>query len=140
MGTNPGWTVETLKAHVDIVDGLRERLADERDRRISDLRQADQRALQIKETADLRADDLERENRAYKDEKANNLRSQIEGERGEYARQTDLKALEEKFSLALKPVTDYMAASRGSQFTIDRLIALVSVGALIYAALSGHLH
>jgi vacuolar-type H+-ATPase subunit E/Vma4 len=60
------WTVDTLKEHVDA------------------LRAADQRALQIKETADEKALNLSAEVQRYKDAKANELREQIEAERGRY--------------------------------------------------------
>jgi hypothetical protein len=59
------------------------------------LRAADQRALQIKETADERALLLQAETQQYKDEKANNLRTQIEGERGMYATKDEVATLRE---------------------------------------------
>lgn len=72
------WTTDTLKEHYDA------------------LRVADQRALQIKEEADVRALELAREIQTYKDEKANELRSQIESERGLYATKDDVIAAIEK--------------------------------------------
>lgn len=60
------------------------------------LREADQRALAIKERADEKALSLAREIQTYKDEKANELRSQIERERGEMATKDDLAAAIEK--------------------------------------------
>jgi len=62
----PIWNVLALKEHFDA------------------LRAADQRALQIKENADRIALELAREIQTYKDEKANELRAQIEAERGRY--------------------------------------------------------
>ena len=76
------WTVDTLKEHFDA------------------LRAADQRALQIKESADEKALELAREIQTYKDEKANELRSQIEREQGERATKAELQALGEKLETA----------------------------------------
>jgi hypothetical protein len=60
------------------------------------LREADQRALEIKQVADEKALSLAREIQTYKDEKANELRSQIERERGEMATKGDLTVAIEK--------------------------------------------
>ncbi len=54
------------------------------------LRAADQRALQIKETADLAALDLARQIQTYKDEAANELREQINSERNLYPTKSQL--------------------------------------------------
>ncbi len=54
------------------------------------LRAADQRALTIKETADELARQLDRKDREYKDEKANNLREQISSERNLYPTKAQL--------------------------------------------------
>lgn len=78
------WTVETLKEHFEA------------------LRAADQRALQIKEQGDEKALDLAREIQVYKDEKANELREQINQERNLYVRVDQLK-----------PINDYMATHEG---------------------------
>lgn len=51
------------------------------------LREADQRALQIKEKADEKALDLAREAQRYRDEQMNKLREQISEERGKYLTQ-----------------------------------------------------
>lgn len=90
-----GWTVDTLKEHVDA------------------LRAADQRALQIKETADGEALDLARQIQTYKDEAANELRSQINSERGIYATHDDLASAVEKIELVLAPVLAYVNSRQG---------------------------
>ena len=96
---------------------------------ITSLNAADQRALQIKETADETARILVAENQAYKDEKANELRSQIERERGSYATKDDLAAAVGKVELQLKPVADFVLSQQGRREGIG-----VSAGVL-YAAL-----
>lgn len=56
------------------------------------LRAADQWALQIKETGDREALRLAREIQTYKDEKANELREQINSERNLYPTKSQLYA------------------------------------------------
>lgn len=95
------------------------------------LRAADQRAIEIKETADAKALDLARQIQIYKDEKANELRAQIESERGNYATRVDLSALAEKTSLeianlgirfdeAMKPIAAFMVSATASSTTRER--------------------
>ena len=79
------------------------------------LRAADQHALQIKETADERALLLQTETQKYKDEKANELRSQIESERGSYATQIELRALNDKSEAARRPLEEFVAAQQGGR-------------------------
>lgn len=84
------------------------------------LREADQRALAIKEQADEKALSLAREIQTYKDEKANELRSQIERERGEMATKDDLAGAVEK-----------VEAVRASSFFNTRtlIVALLAIAA-----------
>lgn len=77
------------------------------------LRAADQRALQIKEEADKIALELARTIQAYKDEKANELREQINNERGLYPTKTDLVAVVEKLEATIKPLADYVSTQQG---------------------------
>ena len=87
----------------------------ERDQRYSEVALEREKALKIKETADLAALQLAREIQTYKDEKANELREQINSERGLYVTQTQLKQIEEKLEATLKPVTDYVSSQQGSR-------------------------
>ena len=86
----------------------------ERDQRYSEVAIEREKALRIKETADLAALQLAREIQTYKDEKANELREQINSERGLYVTQTQLQQIEEKIAATLKPVTDYISSQQGS--------------------------
>ena len=106
-----------LRKHLEIVHEV-ERAGDmrftaERDRRYAEVDQEREKALKIKETADLAALELAREIQTYKDEKANELRSQIERERGGYATKDELKAVEEKLLLAIQPLATFVAAQGG---------------------------
>jgi hypothetical protein len=90
-------------------------LMDERDKRYGAVAAEREKALKIKEAADDRALLLAREIQTYKDEKANELRSQIERERGSYATQSDLKAATEKWEALIKPLTEFQYRAGGAQ-------------------------
>jgi hypothetical protein len=80
------WTISTLKEHFD---ALRE--ADQRALEIK--ASGDARALAIKEAGDAKALDLARTIQEYKDEKDNKLREQINSERGLYATKAEIAPL-----------------------------------------------
>lgn len=103
-----GWTLETLKEHFD------------------DLRAADQRALQIKEVGDGKALDLQKETQQYKDEKANELREQINSERNLYVTRAEFK-----------PVLDYIAAEQGKSTGLNAAWVLVSGAIVVAVAIIG---
>jgi hypothetical protein len=71
----------------------KQKFEDERDRRYAEARQADQRALEIKEGEREKALGLARDSQKYRDEQANKLREQINSERGLYATKEDIKPL-----------------------------------------------
>jgi hypothetical protein len=96
-----GWTIDTLRYHHDTIRLLQREFDEERDRRYSEVATEREKALKIKETADLAALGLARDIQIYKDEKANELRSQIERERGTYASKDDLSAAMDKFEALL---------------------------------------
>lgn len=120
-----GWT---LKAYITHTKALRE--ADqafnaERDRRYTEVNIEREKALKIKETADLAALGLAREIQTYKDEKANQLREQINSERGVYATKAEMK-----------PVLDFMAGQRGKTDGSDKtlgymMMALVAINVVV---------
>ena len=102
-----------LYAHLQALQEERDKFMAERDRRYAEVSVEREKALKIKEVADLAALQLAREIPTYKDEKANELRSQIERERGNYASRSDLKALESKIEATVKPLAEFVARSRG---------------------------
>jgi len=101
-----GVEMVTLREH-------QEALAQERDRRYAEVNVEREKALKIKEEADRRALELADSIQKYKDEKANELRSQIERERGSYATQLDLKGLGEKLEALIKPLSDFVSGQQG---------------------------
>lgn len=80
------------------------------DRRYAEVTLEREKALRIKELADATALNLARDAQRYRDEQANNLRAQIDKERGLYATHPDLQALSDKFDVLHRPVVEFMAA------------------------------
>jgi vacuolar-type H+-ATPase subunit E/Vma4 len=106
-------------------------------REFDKLREADQRALSIKETADLAALGLAREHQRYRDEQANQLREQINSERLLYVTRPAMEAAVAKIEVELKPVLAYMASQQGRSAGITALQALlIALATLAIAAMS----
>jgi hypothetical protein len=112
----------------------------ERDRRYAEVALEREKALKIKEEADKAALGLAREIQTYKDEKANELRSQIERERGSYATHIELEAAVSKIGVQLQPVTEFVVASGGRTLGISNLWGYVLGGITAAALLYGALH
>ncbi len=132
----PGWTVDTYRIHNEAMREAetqaryeRERFMEERDRRYTEVGIEREKALKIKETADLAALSLARDIQIYKDEKANELRSQIERERGLYVQQGDLRGAVDKIEATMKPLSEYVASQHG-----DRAVTGTTVAAFVAAA------
>ena len=100
------------------------KLWDERDRRYSELVTEREKALKIKETTDERALTLASEIQGYKDEKANELRAQINSERGVYITRAEFEA-------ANKPLVEFVLSSRAiaDRRTIDygQILAIIAI-------------
>ena len=116
------------------------RFHEERDRRYAEVAIEREKALAIKERADETARILVAENQAYRDEKGNELRSQIERERGLYATRVELTAAVERVEAVLAPVVKYVAGQQGERAGIGisaNVIAfcvtvLIAVGAVYF--------
>jgi hypothetical protein len=114
-----GWTVDTFKAYTDSLRQADARIESERDRRYTEVAAEREKALKIKETADLAALELAREIQTYKDEKANQLREQINSERGLYATKGDLTAMAEKIDATIRPLIEYRSTQQGERRSTD---------------------
>ena len=125
------WTIDTLKALLDEREASQCRFDAERDRRITEVGIEREKALKIKETADLTALSLARDIQVYKDEKANELRSQIERERGTYATKDDLAALADKLDVSIKSL-----AGTRRQGLDDVRVAVLGASAVVGVATS----
>jgi hypothetical protein len=111
-----GWTIATYAIHKEALRQADARFAEERDRRYAEVALEREKALKIKEEADKAALGLAREIQTYKDEKANELREQINSERGNYMTRSEMK-----------PFTDYVTSQQGR----DKGIGLIVGGAVI---------
>lgn len=100
------WDVDHLKEFTDMKLHYADELRKSDDRRYAEVNIEKEKALKIKEAGDAKALDLAREIQIYKDEKANELREQINQERNLYVR-TD------KMEEMMKPVNEYINGQRG---------------------------
>jgi hypothetical protein len=111
----------SLKEHLTAIRECDLRFLAERDRRYAEVNVEREKALKIKETADLAALQLARESQTYKDEKANLLREQINSERGLYATNKDIE-----------PLKAYVSGQTGRGAGIDKaagwVLAIVVAG------------
>jgi hypothetical protein len=108
-----GWTLATLQLHLETIREADQKFDAERDRRYSEVNIEREKALKIKEEADKAALGLAREIQSYKDEKANQLREQITGERGSYATKEDLAASMREVGAQISPLTAFVSGSTG---------------------------
>lgn len=95
-------------------------LSQERDRRYSEVNVEKEKALKIKETADLTALELARQIQDYKDEKGNELRKQIESERGLYTTKDEHSVLMKEVTNQFKPLQDYVITQQGKGSAEDQ--------------------
>ena len=128
-----GWTLDTLQEHNQIVDALKDRLDQERDRRYAEVDLEREKALKIKEEADKAALGLAREIQSYKDEKANQLREQISSERGSFASKEDLGSAMREIQALITPLSTYVAGMAGqTKHATTSVVNLVAVVSVIY--------
>jgi hypothetical protein len=137
-----GWTVDTWAQHSSELRQADKELTHERDRRYAEVNIEKEKALKIKEEADKAALGLAREIQTYKDEKANELRSQIERERGNYATRGDLVSAVEKIEAQMKPLGEYVQAQSGPRAitgaTIVAVLGAVAIVVGLFIALVPH--
>lgn len=127
-----------LQLHLEALREADKALEAERDRRYAEVNIEREKALKIKETADLAALGLAREIQDYKDGKADNLREQNSGERHLYATKIEIDNLGAKFAALLTPLSDYVASQQGrtvavaegrqqSHWTIGQVVSSIGV-------------
>jgi hypothetical protein len=131
-----GWTLDTLAVHLADLRAADQALLAERDRRYAEVKVEQEKALRIKDEADKVALGLQRDTQQYKDEKANELRSQIERERGEYVTRSDLASAVEKLEIIIKPLASYVPAQQGGRQAISNLGAAIFGGAILILTLT----
>lgn len=132
-----GWSLHAYISHNEALRTAEARFEDERDRRYTEVNIEKEKALKIKETADLAALQLARDIQIYKDEKANELREQINSERGLYATKGDLISAIEKVEATVQPLVSYIANSQGRDRGISLSWAVLSGAILLGIAILG---
>lgn len=125
----------TLQEHLEALRIAGEKFQEERDRRYSEVNIEREKALKIKETADLAALSLAREIQTYKDEKANELREQINSERGLYATKDDLSNAIREMRTIITPVLDFVAGQQGRSSGLSSGWAYIVSAAVLLSAI-----
>lgn len=142
-----GWTVATYAIHNEAMRDAERRFnaamreADrefrsEQDRRYAEVNVEKEKALKIKETADLAALSLARESQVYKDQQADVMREKNLAASGVYATNADLASVVDKFEKTVKPIIEYVNSqqgkSQGVELTIGKIFAsIAAVGVVI---------
>lgn len=133
------WTVETYAAHNEAMRVVEDRFQTERDRRYTEVNVEKEKALKIKETADLTALELARESQVYKDERNDAMREQNLKDNGIYATRDDLAEVVTRIDKTLKPLLDYVSSQqgmgKGSQLTKGNLYAAGTIIIAIIGAI-----
>lgn len=125
MEDNTKWNIETYAAHNEALRKAEDKFQEERDRRYREIEQ-------VKKEAEDKALHLARDIQIYKDEKANELREQINTERLLYVRKDDLKAIEDKYDALLKPLSNFVALKQGSIKGVDKaLYYIIAIAGVI---------
>jgi Zn-dependent M32 family carboxypeptidase len=136
-----GWTIDTLKEYSDAQRRAEERFADERDRRYTEVNIEKEKALKIKETADLAALSLARESQTYKEQQNDALRDKNLQDSGVYAKTSDVAEMFNDLAKKLDPFLSYVTAQQGSSSQGEKIwgkgttlmAGFVGLAGLIYA-------
>lgn len=135
------WAIGTYAIHNEEMRKAEYRFQDERDRRYTEVNVEKEKALKIKETADLAALSLARESQVYKDQQADVMREKNLAASGVYATNADLAVVVEKMEKALKPLTDFVSSQRGvvqnNQINMAKIFGIIAatgtvVGILVF--------
>ena len=134
-----GWTIKTYVMHNEAMRAAQDKYSDERDRRYAEVNVEKEKALKIKETADLAALSLARESQVYKDQQADVMREKNLAASGVYATNADLASVVEKMEKALKPLMEFVntqqGATRGNQLTMGKVYSTIAAAASIIGIL-----
>lgn len=135
MRHSPGEGWVSLREHLEALRIADDLLREERDRRYTEVNIEREKALKIKETADLAAMQLARQYQTYKDEQANQLREQINSERGLYPTKDDMSALSARLEAMIKPLSEYVVGQQTKDKGMGQLAgwAIAGIGVIIAA-------
>jgi len=121
-----GWTLKTLAAHNEAMRIETERFDDERDRRYTEVNIEKEKALKIKETADLAALSLARESQTYKEQQNDALRDKNLSESGIYATNASVAKAFDDLRVSLQPLVDFVSAAKGASTSKNALYAFAA--------------
>jgi len=119
--TSTEWNIGTYAAHADALRAADCRFNDERDRRYTEVNIEKEKALKIKETADLAALSLARESQVYKEQQNDVIRDKNLRDSGVYATNESLSkvaddirastdaAIHDLATATSKSISDFMA-------------------------------
>ncbi len=129
--------MDTLQEHWETIRVSDEKFMAERDRRYTEVNTEREKALKIKEEADKAALGLAREIQSYKDEKANQLREQITGERGSFATKEDLAAAVREINATISPLAGFVTGQTASSAGVHSVWGYIfAVVAAVWAAVA----
>lgn len=147
-----GWTLETYRIFTEALRSADKEFQLERDRRYAEVAVEREKALRIKETADVKIKEtketadlaalsLARDIQTYKDEKADKARDLGLSERGAYVTQPQLVSAIEGINGRLDPVIEYISSQKGvvqgSQITMTKIYATIGGSAALFGILAG---
>lgn len=134
-GKNEIWSMQAYILHNEAMRDAAQRFSDERDRRYAEVNVEREKALKIKETADLAALSLARESQVYKDQQADIMREKNIAASGIYATNADLANVVDKIEKKLTPIVDFIntqqGQAKGSDFTWGKIFATIAAVAAI---------
>ena len=133
---NSKWTLEAYIIYSDNMRVMEAKFHDERDRRYTEVGIEREKALRIKETADLAALSLARESQLYKDQQADVMRDKNIAASGIYATNEDLKNMVDKIEKSLKPVFEFVSSQQGmsanSELTWGKILGTIgAIGVVV---------
>jgi hypothetical protein len=138
-----GWDTRQLAVYFEALRKADERFQAERDRRYTEVRLEQEKALKIKEEADERALSLARENQKLRDDAHNELLNQWREDRSTFVTKDDQAAGLEKIETLIKPALEWVSGRRGrdagSLSARELLFAVLGVLLLGAAILSPHI-
>ena len=116
-----------------------EKFLKEQDRRYSEVNVEKEKALKIKETADLAALELARESQKYKEERNDAQREQTITDRGAYVTHDDLAEVVKDIGKQILPIINFVknheGAEKGSGFTQKQIVTALGVIATVLTIL-----
>jgi hypothetical protein len=137
--SNDIWTQQAYILHNEAMRDMENRFQTERDRRYAEVNVEKEKALKIKETADLAALSLARESQQYKDQQSDAMRDKSLAASGIYATNADLAVVVEKMEKTLKPIIEFVnaqqGATSGNQITWGKIYSSIGIAGVIVGLL-----